>query len=210
MTGRADHSQKFGFVLGRSVLPHHRGTRAIFHCSKCQARCEVTPPHPLNPEQIAKMARKLGWDADGYRKSTTRCPTCLHRRSPGESPKEPTIMATEPKPTTLPRDPTTGERMKIRALLDQHFDDSAGMYLDGYSDQRIGEESGVPWAIVTKIREAAYGTIRVDPEITALRAEIDQAARKLAALEKSLAAEVQTITGLKARIETAMAKRSAA
>ena len=63
-----------------------------------------------------------------------------------------------------PREPTIEERIKIRNLLDQHFDDSAGYYLDDMSDQKIGAEVNVPWAIVARMREAAYGPIRTDPE----------------------------------------------
>jgi hypothetical protein len=98
---------------------------------------------------------------------------------------------------------TTAQRLRIRSLLDKHFDDEAGCYLDGYSDQRIGAEVDVPWALVTKVREAAYGPIRVDPEIAALRAEIAQARRQVEALNA-------IVTALQARLTDIEKKRGAA
>lgn len=87
-------------------------------------------------------------------------------------------MATNqtPPPTApalkLPRAITADERAKVRALLDINFDDTKGMYIDGYSDMRIGAEVNVPWATVAIIREAAYGPIREDQRVTEIRAEI--------------------------------------
>lgn len=102
-----------------------------------------------------------------------------------------------------PRDPTPQERVKIRSVLDSYFDDAAGCWLDGYSDQKAGEEIGVPWALVTRIREAAYGPIRVDPEVAGLRAELAQIGRELAALTEKHGAAQKRLDGL-------LAKRSAA
>jgi hypothetical protein len=101
-----------------------------------------------------------------------------------------------------PRDATQQERLKIRAILDKHFDDNAGCWLDGYSDQKAGEEAAVPWAIVTRIREAAYGPIRVDPEVAGLRAELMQIGRELAALTEKHGAAAK-------RLEALVAKRAA-
>jgi hypothetical protein len=96
---------------------------------------------------------------------------------------------------TMPRELTQAQRMQIRSLLDKHFDDKEGCYLvsdDGapMSDQAIGSMVGVPWGEVTKIREAAYGKILVDPAIAALRAQMDElhrvVAEQLAILERRM------------------------
>lgn len=94
------------------------------------------------------------------------------------------------------REATPQERVKIRAVLDKQFDDGAGCWLDGYSDQKAGEEVGVPWAIVTRIREAAYGPIRVDPEVAGLRAELVQIGRELVALTEKHAAATKRLEAL--------------
>jgi len=94
------------------------------------------------------------------------------------------------------REATPQERVKIRAVLDKSFDDAAGCWLDGYSDQKAGEEIGVPWAIVTRIREAAYGPIRVDPEVAGLRAELVQIGREIAALMEKHSAATKRLDAL--------------
>lgn len=218
---------RLGFNLARSVAPPHR-FMARFTCRKCHQHIDVAASDPLNPEVIAKRAAARGWKVDSHHASVTRCPACLVEavaRRKGEpllkvvppapavaahppisstAPKEPAPMATPE--TKTPRGPTTEERIRIRNLLDKHFDDGAGCYLDDYSDQRVGEEARVPWAIVTRIREAAYGPIRVDPEMVAARAELAQLARDLKAAEES----VHTILkALHDRVEAA-AKRIAA
>lgn len=159
---------------------------ATFSC-RCGEKLTLTeaPGRKLNPEFVAKRARDAGWDADGWRASVTRCPACKTKNRAGETPGEkvipmpeaPKVAAATPAaaPATaadVPREPTPKQRLAIRTKLDACFDDDAGCYLDGYSDQKIGEELNLPWSWVAKVREAAYGPIRVDAEVLALRAEI--------------------------------------
>lgn len=107
------------------------------------------------------------------------------------------------------RDPTHEERFKIRRALETHFDDAQGAYLDGWSDQRIGKELNLPWAMVSKIREAAFGPIRVDPELVALRAEAAKLAAQLVEAAKAHAALVEAQAALEKRIEALTKARAA-
>lgn len=91
----------------------------------------------------------------------------------------------------VPAAPTNDQRLKIRTLLDKHFDDAKGRYLDGYTDQRVGAEVDVPWAAVTAIREAAYGPLRVDPEVDALQRAVAAIEADLAKVKERLAALVK-------------------
>lgn len=191
---------------------------ANFTCVRCHCSADlplVRQRSAFNPEATVKRAEAAGWRVNGAR---AECPSCLARggeRKRGDSPapkpvpqKQPTarvIPMAEAKPATRGetlREASPQERVKIRAVLDRHFDDGAGCWLDGYSDQKAGEEVGVPWAIVTRIREAAYGPIRVDPEVAGIRAEIVQVARDLVALNDRHAA-------LAKRLEALAAKRAA-
>ena len=79
------------------------------------------------------------------------------------------------------------ERMRIRHKLDEVFDDSKGMYLDGYSDQRVADGLKLPRKMIEQIREAAYGPIRTDPEIEQLRADITTLVAQASALANRLA-----------------------
>jgi hypothetical protein len=85
----------------------------------------------------------------------------------------------------VPRTLTAHERTKVRQLLDGHFDELKGQYLEGYDDKRIGEECNVPWALVTQIRELAYGPIKEDPEKVAFRAEAKALREEFVRMSKS-------------------------
>jgi hypothetical protein len=214
---------RFGFVIARSRLEHHRRDVARFVCARCPIELEVAPTWPLNPEAVAKRASAYGWRVDAYRKSEARCPDCQARRSPGDrpDPKPPappqtakvipmTVAAIDPKPKAQPPEPTKDQRLKIRALLDKHFDDHTGAYLDSYSDQRIGEEVGIAWAAVARIREAAYGPIRVDPEVAGLRAELKALHQAIERGQKGLDDLKALAAGVSNRLAVLEAKRSAA
>lgn len=188
-----------GTLMGPSGLRSH----ARVCCTECPNVYEeaVTGGRPFAPLHTWKRARRAGWEIPSVdSRSNILCPTCCERRHnkarhdpdelirsipapPAEEiPSMPVSPMTSNKaqaPSGQPlRDPTHEERLKIRGLLDSYFDDKLGSYLSGYSDQKIGNELNVPWAIVTKIREAAYGPIRVDPEV-----------ERLSALAQSLQAE---------------------
>lgn len=198
---------------------------AIFTCSRC-AETEERPitARAGRIHVIATVADAVaaGWiaDADSPRAECPHCAQSRRARASGErAPKRPgatvhsldqsppeqeiapvsSTVATAsalPKPPLTPREPTQAERLKIRAVLDKHFDDGAGCWLDGFSDQKAGEACAVPWSLVTRIREAAYGPIRVDPEVAALRAEMEQITRGVGALSDRLAAAVMRLDAL--------------
>lgn len=177
-----------------------------FACS-CGAKHRQGLPRnkTLNPEAVANRAKADGWRVDAYRRGVTRCPACQAKDRSGEKPNKVVTSMSDKV-----REATTHERVLIRGLLDKHFDDAAGVYLDGWSDQRIGEEVKVPWAIVTRIREVGYGPILVDPEVAALRAEIRAMEGKLATLSADGALAAKDLAALKARVEALATKRAAA
>jgi len=179
---------------------------ARFRCIKCPAVMDIPNAGGHSPEFYMKRARKQGWDITPNRPHHCLCPNCQgYTVKPKEtvmpgangvttmaSLAPPTPPATVP--TKLPRDPTQDERMMIRDMLDKHFDDKEGCYLDGYSDQRIGEELNLPWAIVHRMREAAWGPIRLDPRVLkleqtmiGLRGELEALAKRLAECDAMVA-----------------------
>ena len=144
-------------------------------CDKCGAHDDMQiTGKPKAPEFVCQKFVQRGWAAQ-IDKAKARCSECLAQKDRADSDaKDAEVMAEKAVTSSqgVVRDPTPDQRTKIRQLLDGHFDDAKGCYLDGYSDQRVGQELGVPWAMVTKIREAAYGPIRSDPEIEAIKGEI--------------------------------------
>lgn len=168
----------------------------VFACSVCKAeQAERFSGERFSPDFAAKRTRRQGWIVEPDRTGANFCPRCIiarRERAPTDTLSQPTegkpmnepkaelkaaarplpAAPDAPAPPAVLRQPTQQERMKIRNALDGHFDDSAGCYLQGFSDQSIGEKLNVPWAMVAAIREAAYGPIKIDPELSGIRAEL--------------------------------------
>ena len=150
-------------------------TVARLWCAQCGETLDLTLNGLHHADAVERLARAKGWDCDKNRASRTICPDCKARPRPrvtAPKPTKPTLRKEPPMTTPALRPATPDERMRIRHKLDEVFDDSKGMYLDGYSDQRVAEELKLPRKMVEQIREMAYGPIRTDPEIEQLRTDI--------------------------------------
>lgn len=160
-------------------------TVARLWCAQCGETLDLTLNSNHNADAVERRARAKGWDCDKNRASRTLCPDCkarprtVVRPIPPKPPAAPRPVAAKPAspitmeiPMTTVRPATPDERMRIRHKLDEVFDDSKGMYLDGSSDQRVAEDLKLPRKMIEQIREAAYGPIRTDPEIDQLRTDI--------------------------------------
>lgn len=193
-------------------------SRAVvrFTCVDCSHELELANNDPRKHGSFfAQQAKRRGWDTDGCAINRVFCPDC--RKTPayrsrrqieldsvvlpalGEPPviegvAEP-VEQPEAKVAVMARELSNEQRRQIRLLLDQYFDDKEGCYLVGeqgepMSDQEIGSMAGVPWGEVTKIREASYGRIMVDPAMAALRGQMDELQRRVlaerAAMEEAL------------------------
>ena len=163
---------------------------AQFVCVECGDRGEVDTGGSLAPGVIQTKAARLGWKLDARKSGRTYCPKCAGPRKKAETAKPEATLPTPPIPI---RDATNDQRVLIRNLLDKHFDDAVGTYLDGMCDATVAEKASVPRVVVERIREAAYGPIKVDPEIQAIRTElaaVKAAAEKLAATVADLTARL--------------------
>jgi hypothetical protein len=147
-------------------------------CSKCGKDSHFTCPKEEHPGKIAHHFHDLGWDFDPYKPRSCICPECKKKPTTQVA----SVTTVEEKPmatitplmttTTTPRPLTTAEKAGVRRLLDTQFDDEAGRYIEGYTDQRIGQELNIPWATVAAMREAAYGPLRADPRIDRLERDL--------------------------------------
>ena len=176
-------------------------TVARFCCSECRDTTEVTITTgiPINPEGLANKAKERGWIAYSHpRGRSTYCPKCAAQKN-----KKPNDVDSELKKvikmaavsTVTPAvSMTPDQKQRVRTYLDKHFDDGVGCYLDDMTDDRIAELVNVPRVAVTMLREAAYGPIRVDPEVTGLR-------KDLAALTAALAAARENLTKLQTQVD---------
>lgn len=209
-------SGDLGFILSRSNWGDRERTTAKFQCVSCPETTEVPVRSgvPLDPEGYAKRVNTAGWQAHPFRRAKTYCPACLMpaaKNDPDSELRKVVPMAIPPTTpaTTLPLPPrlvdvaapTTMQRHAVRQHLDKSFDDNAGCYLDGLSDQRVAELVGVPRIIVEQMREAAYGPIKLDPVVAGLRAEVAQAKRELDGQQKTLDALKTKVAEMSSRLE---------
>ena len=61
---------------------------------------------------------------------------------------------------------------KMHQMLSTHFDAEAGLYDEGWDDERISKESGISIIHVSEVRNIAYGELKEPEEITLLRKDI--------------------------------------
>lgn len=174
-----------GFEMVNVTEGAVRKTVAQFTCSERWRTLDVTMSSgkPLNAEGLAKTACHKGWVANPFRRTGTYCPTCAGPTTKSKNDPDSELRKVIPMVAATPikaapsivaevRETTPDERVAIRNHLDKHFDDGVGSYLDGMSDQRVAELVGVPRVAVERLREAAYGPIRVDPAVLEVREAI--------------------------------------
>jgi transposase-like protein len=165
----------------------HEGRRqrvARFTCGECGKVIDVTcNRHGAGPVGPTHKIRHLGWIADPDRHAReTRCPDCAKPKP--HKKEKPVKVETEIKISTP-------QRVQIRNLLDKHFDDAVGMYLDDMNDEKIAQTVKIPRAVVERMRETAYGPIRITAEVVALRAQVAKLQSDLDAM-RTTAADLAT------------------
>jgi hypothetical protein len=141
------------------LLKTDNNTWMVAQCDDCGARrkLRVTAGKAANPGQFINNLKKAGWQCEHF---VLHCPDHTDakrakRDADGAAWAEKMVEVEQTKAEPL----NHNERHAVRSLLDAHFDDKIGRYLDSYSDQRIAETVGVATFHVTAMREAAYGPI---------------------------------------------------
>lgn len=173
-----------GFELRTIVTAYGRRSVGRFVCSRCQDVLDIAYVGTKPPIFFVQKARQQGWAAHEKSKARAFCPNCLTPPKENKETKEMDVV----RLPAAPRLPSADERLRIRRELDAHFDDARGEFLGGMTDRRIAELLNLPAAMVTSIREAAYGPIRISPEITELRQQLGALKKNLGEIEKKLAA----------------------
>ncbi len=205
------------------MTPRGRVARITCAAAGCSTQEEISIRAGHNPEAVAKEFRRRGWKADVQTASKARCPACVTAKAPHdpdellrqhqarqEQQEETMATIAPPSKTAL----TVDDKRRIRHLLDANFDDAQGAYLAGYSDQRIGAELGLPWALVSEYRDQTYGPIKIDPDVQAAKEMLIQIDQAIQTLRRDVDAMVAVIRKdmetASARIAAATAKRKTA
>lgn len=178
MSRVAVEDDRLGFEITSVAVDNRHRKVARFACIECAETIDVTiaPGGKMVPELLAQSARNHGWDVDAYRKNRIRCPAHTSKRRATDTDTElrrHEARMANLKPDVVPlREPTTDQRVMIRRLLEKHFDEGLGYYVEDWSDDRVAEEASVPRAVVERSREASYGPIRVSAETLAFKKQI--------------------------------------
>jgi hypothetical protein len=181
-------------------------------CCQCPAHVEVVLAHDLPPDVVVRKIAEKGWERHGRLKWL--CAGCLSSKPKNDPdalirsavasgkvvPMPPPVHSAPAVGAQEVRELTVDEKRRVRGLLDANFDDAAGIYLDGYSDQRIATEADVPRACVRQLREASYGPIKRHPELDAIEAQIAEAR----AVAETARQEIATAQATAAKAESAI------
>lgn len=192
-------------------------TVARFRCNVCRtAILDITRGSIRAPELMCEKARTEGWEASIHSAASVICPDCIAKREArrkGESPgkkaalhivraqpiieKGSTVVAMTNNPV---RTPSVEERRLMRDALISFFNEEAGNYTSGYSDEKIATEINVPRKWVTEMREAFFGSLKEPPEIAALNARLSTIADNLAKREGDQVTVMERCTALSTEI----------
>lgn len=90
------------------------------------------------------------------------------------------VAKIEPKAAAqLPTPDARAQRREAHGLIELSFDIGKGCYKEGYSDERIANETGAALAWVKQRREEEFGPLKQPAEIAELHAEIEAIAARL-------------------------------
>jgi hypothetical protein len=110
-----------------------------------------------------------------------------------------TTPTTSPTPT-LPQSPTPvsvspREMVSIIEKIDAFYDIGGKRWRAPWNDQKIGEALSLPAAKVAYVRKDLHGDLAADPELVAIRAEVDSLREMLGTLELRLRAAEKASSG---------------
>lgn len=202
-------------------------------CGVCSAYVDITNEWWGSTDDVLLKFERAGWTVSEHQTKHCKCEHCQivkpHKEmtlmtsimnSTKSKPLQlaPTVVEEVPLPrqALVPSTPggavtqraTSGQKDKIRELLDGNFDTKRGCYLDDWSDDKIAREVDLPRAVVTTIREVGYGLILTDPELDAIRAQLGAMQRdveamlsKIAEDREACAAALNAMVQLKQRVD---------
>lgn len=191
-----EEAEKFGITL-TNIAP----STGRWSC-KCVACGDehITRFKPMT--DIARVKAAIEQEGWAFPRNKPVCPTCIAAakkvRQMGNTTKIETVV--NPK---LQR--------KVYALLDDHFNETTKLYVNGWSDKKIAEAAETSEQFVASVREEAYGKLAEDPAITAIRNEIADLEAARVKLGDDLLAKVteigEKVTALHKRLDSFAMKK---
>lgn len=152
------------------------GKTARLECGQCGGhedwKLDKLPP----PNILHKHFATRGWQL----RKRIICPSCASRKDKPmtATPKPPlAIVATETA------DAIKAKRREAHTAIELYFDIAKGAYREGYSDERIAQDTGLSVDWVAKRREEEFGPLKEPDELAELRRHLVSAAETVAAIE---------------------------
>lgn len=152
---------------------------ARVECAQCGARDEWVVANKAPPADIlAKHFTQKGWNI----RKRPICPAC---NAPQK--KEPDMNNVAPiKPEPAPTPAARASRAEAVTAIVTYFKVAEGRYDEGWSDERIAKETGLPEAWVAKRRDEDFGPIKEPSEFAEVRAEAKALASEIGKLQEKL------------------------
>lgn len=136
---------------------------AAITCDGCGARDEWSALNMPRPDVVRKKIEARDWS---LRKGAT-CPDCLAKS------KEKTLTVVKIADAKPSDNAKVAERLLIRVMEDEAYDETARRYKPGFSDARMAADTGLSEKHVAAVRERLFGPAGEPDEVTELRRAID-------------------------------------
>jgi hypothetical protein len=163
------------YTTRAEMIDGKRRVGFVLTCAGCGRQAMVHMDPNASPDFIIRKFVRQGWAANERNEKGCFCPNCLNAEKPRM-----------PVQAEMPKGPTHDQLKRIAETLRGCFAPEDGHYLAGATDQRVADELGMPWGWVKQCRELLGFVIKVDPEIKAIRDEMDALADMILVLGKKL------------------------
>lgn len=176
--------------MSERVIPKtSEGGRPAYRitCHECGCSDAVVAANAaasLPPEMIRKKFQQRGWIFGGSARGDT-CPGCRLKRAPprglvlklaGSNESLPVGVIEMPKDTVVPikadapRTMSRDDRRIIFSKLEAVYLDEKRGYDEGWTDERVSKDLGVPRAWVVTVRDENFGPV-ITVDVEAIKAE---------------------------------------
>lgn len=179
------------------------------YCTSCTEHADFVQTGSQRKPPIAarQYFTRHGWIV-GTRPRDDKCPKCVQREQAEARAASKPRLAIVPTPPKIdqdgiihhdmelrdmqtgkliepekPRAMTIDDRRIVYEAVSDHYVDPATGYEKGWSDKKIGEDLGVPWAWVKEVRTTLFGEKEgITEDVAELRTEMKELANELTKL----------------------------
>jgi len=169
---RAD-AALYGFVTTHEPGTHQSKSKITCSNPDCGSVLEriFKPNH--SPQFMCKNVQNKGWRVN--LKKPPLCPTCYRSsKAPAPAPapkKEIEDMTLKASPSPIP----VNARLTrlVNDKLNDVFNETTRRYTEGWSDERVANETETSLLFVESYRRGAFGELAEDPGLASLRNDVD-------------------------------------